>query len=271
MPNLTSNNPVSDRALSPPQPSVQHHVPEDLLLAYAQGSLSAPLELAIASHLAYCQFCCEQVRAFEALSGMTLTDTTLTAPGDAPSLPDGSAPLPSLDAFWARLEAECDAVPQGRAQIEAEEARSSAAQTTREIHSNDPAKSPANSPYVYPLQRFTGAAGEKVRWRSLGALGRQSCILVDDKVQARLLDIRPGQTVPAHRHGGMELTLVLSGSFEDEGGIYASGDLQIETETSPTHQPRARETVGCLCLTVTDTPLRFKGILPRLIRSLYRM
>ena len=270
MPNLTSNSPVSDRGFSPPQPTVQHHVPEELLLAYAQGSLSAPLELAIASHLAYCQSCRERVRAFEALGGLTLTDitltdTTLTAPGDAPSLPDGSAPLPSLDAFWARLEAECDAAPQGAAQREA--ARSSAMQAAHESHRNNP----ANSPYVYPLQRLTGAAGEKVRWRSLGALGRQSCILVDDKVQARLLDIRPGQTVPAHQHGGMELTLVLSGSFEDEGGIYASGDLQIETEASPTHQPRAHETVGCLCLTVTDTPLRFKGIIPRLIRSLYRM
>lgn len=265
MPNLTSNNHASDRALSPPHPSVQHHVPEELLLDYAQGNLSAPLELAIASHLAYCESCRERVRAFEALGGMTLTDITLTAPGDAPSLPDLSAPLPSLDAFWVRLEAECDAVPQDATQSEA--ARSSAMQAAHECHRNDP----ANSPYVYPLQRFTGAAGEKVRWRSLGALGRQSCILVDDKVQARLLDIRPGQTVPAHRHGGMELTLVLSGSFEDEGGVYASGDLQIETEASPMHQPRAHETVGCLCLTVTDTPLRFKGIIPRLIRSLYRM
>ena len=38
MPNLTSNNPISDRGLSPPQPTVQHHVPEELLLVRKAAS-----------------------------------------------------------------------------------------------------------------------------------------------------------------------------------------------------------------------------------------
>ena len=146
---------------------------------------------------------------------MTLTDITLTAPGDAPSLPDGFAPLPSLDAFWARLEAECDAVPQDTTQSEA----------AHESHRNNP----ANSPYVYPLQRFTGAEGEKVRWRSLGALGRRAAFWWMTKCRRGYWIFARGKQclLMARRHG------VDSGTqrgFEDEGGIYASGDLQIETK-----------------------------------------
>ncbi len=65
--------------------------------------------------------------------------------------------------------------------------------------------------------------------------------------------------MPVHGHRGMELTLVLSGSFSDDHGTFARGDIE-EADESIEHQPVANEGEDCICLAVTDAPLRFHGI-----------
>ena len=52
----------------------------------------------------------------------------------------------------------------------------------------------------------------------------------------RLLKVAPGHGIPEHGHGGAELTLVLRGSFHDETGRYARGDVADLDETVE-HQP----------------------------------
>ena len=54
----------------------------------------------------------------------------------------------------------------------------------------------------------------------------------------RLLKVAPGHGIPEHGHGGAELTLVLRGSFHDETGRYARGDVADLDETVE-HQPVA--------------------------------
>ena len=43
----------------------------------------------------------------------------------------------------------------------------------------------------------------------------------------RLLKIAPGQKMPAHGHGGSELTLVLEGAYHDETGRFGPGAEQL--------------------------------------------
>lgn len=72
----------------------------------------------------------------------------------------------------------------------------------------------------------------------------------------RLLRLAPHQETPPHRHGGREMTLVLQGSFSDHTGNYSAGDLMVIDSPSFTHAPKAGPQ-GCLCLTLTEAPLRF--------------
>jgi putative transcriptional regulator len=61
----------------------------------------------------------------------------------------------------------------------------------------------------------------------------------------------------------MELTLVLQGAFQDEDGYYGRGDIEIASQ-DVYHTPVADISEDCICLAVTDAPLKFKGLIPRL-------
>ena len=73
--------------------------------------------------------------------------------------------------------------------------------------------------------------------------------------------------VPQHTHEGSELTLVLEGAFRDKTGRYARGDLAL-ADGSIEHRPVAEPGEDCMCLTVTDAPLRLTGTETALLRRL---
>jgi putative transcriptional regulator len=79
--------------------------------------------------------------------------------------------------------------------------------------------------------------------------------------------IEPGYGPPRHSHGGQEFTLVLTGAFKDETGVYRVGDLEIGDQ-SVTHRPVAEPGEICYALAVTTAPLKFKGSLGLLQRVL---
>ena len=55
---------------------------------------------------------------------------------------------------------------------------------------------------------------------------------------------------------GVLRTLVLSGSFVDGTDLFVRGDIE-DADASVTHQPTATLAEDCICLAVTDAPLRF--------------
>jgi putative transcriptional regulator len=71
--------------------------------------------------------------------------------------------------------------------------------------------------------------------------------------------------MPSHGHAGPELAIVLDGSYRDEIGLFARGDL-ADLDQEVRHQPRAHEGEGCVCLIATERPLRFEGRLLRWIQ-----
>ncbi|MNL80010.1 Anti-sigma-E factor ChrR [compost metagenome] len=73
--------------------------------------------------------------------------------------------------------------------------------------------------------------------------------------------------MPEHSHGGRELTLVLAGSFYDGTGRFARGDIEEADETLQ-HQPVADEGEDCICLAVTDAPLKFRSWLLRMVQPI---
>ncbi|KUP90697.1 ChrR family anti-sigma-E factor [Tritonibacter horizontis] len=55
--------------------AITHHIPDELLIAYAAGSLSSVFSLAVAAHVSMCDDCRAQLEAHEALGGTLLEET----------------------------------------------------------------------------------------------------------------------------------------------------------------------------------------------------
>ena len=98
----------------------------------------------------------------------------------------------------------------------------------------------------------------------------QHRIFTNDSGQARLLKIPAGRPVPEHGHNGRELTLVLAGSFNDKVGEFVRGDVE-DVDQEIVHRPVATSVEECICLAVTESPLKFRSLLPKLAQHFIRI
>lgn len=216
--------------------TIQHHLSDQLLTAYAAGTLPEAFSLAIATHISLCDDCRAVLAACEALGG-----AVLDAQAGGVALSDGA-----LDALMARL----DGLP---------------------VTAAKPTAKPAHPVLPAPLVDYVGADMSKIKWRSLGMGVRQAILPTKGRgASARLLYIPAGQAVPDHGHRGMELTLVLQGAFRDDKQRFARGDIEIADEADQ-HTPVAEAGEPCICLAVTDAPLRFSGMIPRMLQPMFRI
>ncbi len=215
---------------------ITHHPSEDLIAAYAAGSLDEANALAIATHLTLCPTCRRQMVTYEALGASLVED-----------LPEMAMAPDALTATLARVRSD---VPRP--------ARISAA-TQSKFAPTSQIVLPA------PLRHYVGGDVDMAKWRPLGPGIHHMPLVSADGVTARLLRIAPGRSVFDHGHGGSELTLVLKGSYHSQGERFARGDLEIADE-SVQHQPVAGTEDVCVCLAVTDAPLRFGSWIGRLMQ-----
>jgi putative transcriptional regulator len=209
--------------------SIRHHVSDELLLDYAAGHLAEGWSLAVATHLAMCPQCRAQLALAEAAGG-ALVDNL--APVDGP--------VDSWDNLMARMQGqEAPAAPAPK-----------------------PAASSNELPE--PLRSYVGNLAD-IKWRNMGNAQQVLIKTADGETQARLLKIAAGKPVPEHSHGGRELTLVLRGSFHDKVDNFGPGDLE-DADGDLTHQPIAGTEEDCICLAITDAPLKFRSRLVRLVQ-----
>lgn len=217
--------------------SVKHHISDAFLIDYASGSLSEGWSLAVASHLALCPECRRRLSAMEGAAGALLDKVV------------GSG---NEDDAWARFKA-------GTIGIKAEEITPAAERD----------KTKAVLPE--PLRSYLGGDLADLKWRALGRGAYQ--ILIDTKdrdTQVRLLRIPAGKPVPEHTHEGRELTLVLTGSFRDGDDLFARGDIE-EADGDLLHTPTATEGEDCICLAVTEAPLKFSSWIVRLVQPILKI
>lgn len=123
---------------------------------------------------------------------------------------------------------------------------------------------------IFPAPVMQALGGQPPKWRMLGGGIRQQILSADGEGSLRLLYIPPGRAVPEHSHGGLELTLVLQGSFSDSEGRFGPGDVETAHDEID-HQPVAGPEAPCICLAATDAPLRFRAMIPRLLQPLFRI
>ncbi len=221
--------------------TIKHHISDALLTAYAAGNLPEAFNLALATHISLCDDCRAALAACEALGG-----AVLEAQAGDDAVPEIAMSDDALASLMARLDRLEPAKPAAK---------------PRPRHPVLPA----------PLTDYVGNDLSKIKWRSLGMGVRQAILpLADKSASARLLYIPAGQAVPDHGHRGTELTLVLQGAFRDESDRFARGDIEIATQAVQ-HTPVAEAGADCICLAVTDAPLRFTGMIPRLLQPLFRI
>jgi len=123
---------------------------------------------------------------------------------------------------------------------------------------------------IFPAPVMQALDGQPPKWRMLGGGIRQQILSADREGSLRLLYIPAGRAVPEHSHGGLELTLVLQGSFSDSEGRFGVGDVETAGDEVD-HQPIAGMEGPCICLAATDAPLRFRAMIPRLLQPLFRI
>ncbi len=210
--------------------SIKHHLSDELLVEYAAGHLAEGWSIAVACHLAMCPDCRARLAVAEAAGG-ALIDTIAPVAGPANA--------------WERMRARLDDAP-------------------RQVAPPIARKRPAHAVIPEPLRSYVGDI-DALKWRNIGTAHQVLIPTGDRETQVRLLRIPAGKPVPEHSHGGRELTLVLTGSFHDEVDHFGPGDIE-EADGELTHQPVADKSEDCICLAVTDAPLRFSSRLVRLVQ-----
>lgn len=88
-----------------------------------------------------------------------------------------------------------------------------------------------------------------------------------DTERLYLMRVGAGMKMPEHSHTGEEWTLILTGSYSIEDEQFTPGDLHIVNEDR-THQPKIDDDEECVCLVMTQGPLKMKGILPKLVQPI---
>ena len=118
-----------------------------------------------------------------------------------------------------------------------------------------------------PLRRFVGKDISALAWRTRIPGLREYTVEKLDGAEASLLWVRAGRKMPSHTHGGSEVTLVLSGSFDDHRGRYGRGEI-VMADAEVDHAPRAGSEEDCLCFTVIDAPLRLTSPIGQILSQL---
>ena len=122
------------------------------------------------------------------------------------------------------------------------------------------------------LKRFPHYLTEPIsrtEWRRVAPGVWQKPIELSEGAEStlRLLRIASGKKVPEHGHGGQELTLILSGAYEDEIGRFSAGDV-ADLDATIEHQPKVVSQEDCICLAATEAKTRFTGLASRLLQPI---
>jgi putative transcriptional regulator len=236
---------------------------DELLAAYAAGSLSAPLVAVMDAHLEFKPAQRAFVTALEAAFGIMLEDiepvpltnrdrrlVEIFASDDRQE-----APSPLLGLNGASNRSHDKAGLNGK--------KKANRKTNGAKRENDPL---AGEHLPLPLRGFVGLDLDELVWRSTGSGIRQSLAATGSFGEAVVMHLQPGKRMPAHGHHGLEVMLVLKGILSDGEGQYRRGDLCVADETVE-HQPIAGPDEDCLVFIVRTAPLKI-GTMDRMLQML---
>ncbi len=210
---------------------IHHHPDDNLLTEYAAGTLDTAQAIAITAHLHFCTQCKHKIMLMEQTGGAMLE--TLSP---EPIAPD------SFDSLMSMIE-------------KGENNRRSTPRKAGDL------------PNVVSKMMDH----QSLKWRKVNSSLKTANLVAGQKQHAvSLQKINAGGVVPEHDHRGVEITVVLKGSFSDKNGIYQAGDFVLK-EPGDVHQPLSASNEDCLCLSVESAPVKLTGLFSRLLNPFIKL
>lgn len=213
---------------------ISHHFDDATLVAYSSGTLTKGMALLVESHLSMCEQCAEQIQTSNRIGGDLLQNIEPVA------MKSGS-----LEKFMDLLDG-----------VEMEQPAAFERSGEAEVPES--------------LAAIIGDDLDALEWKSMGLGVQQYDLKLGGIGATRLLRIQPGVSVPHHTHTGNELTLILRGSYSDEIGRFQVGDV-ADLDDQLEHQPIVDTREECICLIATDAPLKFSGLMGKLVQPFIGM
>jgi putative transcriptional regulator len=209
--------------------NIQRHPALENLLSCSAGSMPEALAAVMASHISFCERCRRELAIMETI-GASLFDEVSSA---------------SLTSEMAILRDS--KVP--------------------EMH--PPGDGGGEGDVPAPLRKFVGPWLKDIpwKWAGFGVWQHRIPLSGRSKASLRLIRVSPELKLPEHGHSGSEMTLVLQGSFADNSGSYSVGDVADMNE-GDVHAPIIGAGEDCICLVAAEGPIRFKGILGKIVQRL---
>ena len=216
--------------------SIQHHPLDELLTAFAAGTLDLGQHVAVATHLTQCARCRDATQLMEHVGGAVLA-----------SLPPTPMSGDSLTRVQARLREPI------------------AYETPREEPGSGALDDIPGLPAF--VRRYSAAPW---KWIAPGVRLRPIQLPAVSGTRVFLLKSRPNTRMLEHTHTGMEMTCVLTGCFSHEAGHYGPGDFDLGDD-SMRHNVMVGPAEDCICLVAMHGALRMAGFIGHLIQPFVRL
>jgi len=213
------------------KPKITHHLSDEMLLDYSNGSLPTSMETLVACHLTVCPHCRKRSELSDNVGGYLLSTQEPTAPKlSAAELLKQTRTIPSISVTKKVSEVGDKTVPR-------------------------------------PLGRMLPSQLENLNWRAV-APGVKQFALSDQPRQEgafKLLRLEPGTALAPHTHNERELTYVIRGSYRDETGVYKAGDI-ADLDDNVEHRPIVGDDEICYALIATDAPVKYTSVIGKIMQ-----
>jgi putative transcriptional regulator len=220
---------------------ITHHPDDNLLTEYSSGSLANALGVIVCAHLQTCPHCRKRVEQLNKLGAAILNQSVAEA-----VQPESFAQL------MARIRNQ-----------NTENSTSDKKPASQELHPTY-----ANDPLLKHLPKVIAKLlprDGKLKWeRVSGSLKTARLKTGQSQYEVAFQRISSGGKVVEHDHRGLELTMVLCGSFSDEDGVYNQGDFLVRNP-GEVHRPTATQNQDCLCISVVEAPVKVTGLFGKLV------
>lgn len=218
---------------------ITHHPDDNILTEYAGGSLATALGLIVCAHLQTCPHCRQRVEHLNKLGAAILNQSVAE-----PVQGDTFAQL------MERIRNQKTAAPAPEKKVP-------------ELHATY-----ANDPMLKHVPKVIAKIlprDGKLKWqRASSSLKTARLTTGQQEYEVAFQRISSGGKVVEHDHRGLEVTLVLHGSFSDEDGVYSPGDFLVRTP-GEVHRPTATQNQDCLCISVVEAPVKVTGLMGKFI------
>lgn len=205
-------------------------IPDEWVLSYAAGSLSEAHALVVASHIDSHSELKEKLSDAEAIGGALLED-------------NDTAEL--SDTMWEGVLGKLD----------------------EGVNDNDKIVIENTGHLPQPLTDYLKGGLDNLRWRKMGpGLSQVRLWTGPNDERLWLLKAKGGVKIPMHDHRSLEMTLVLQGSYCAGEERYTPGLIELADENTHDHQPIIDQGEDCICLVVTEAPIKIHNLIGRIFQ-----